>query len=118
VRAACVDPHDIAAVAARALTTSGHENRIYELTGPESLLPAEQIAILAGVLGRNLQAIGLSDDETRAELEATMPTEYVEAFVSFYVDGTLDESQIHPDVADVTGRPARSFTQWAQAHFA
>jgi uncharacterized protein YbjT (DUF2867 family) len=116
VRAACIDPHDIAAVAAHALTTSDHEDRIYEVTGPESLLPAEQIAILAKVLGRDLQAVGLSNDETRAELEASMPSEYVDAFFTFYVDGTLDESQVHPDVAEATGRPARSFEQWAQAH--
>lgn len=32
-----IDPRDIAAVAVKVLTTSGHEGKIYELTGPELL---------------------------------------------------------------------------------
>ncbi|MGH3504245.1 MAG: hypothetical protein ACRDQA_25610 [Nocardioidaceae bacterium] len=45
-----------------------------------------------------------------------MPTKYVDAFFSFYVDGTLDESPVLPTVAHVTGRPPRTFSQWASAH--
>lgn len=115
VRAAAIDPHDIAAVAARALS-GGHDGQIYELTGPESLLPADQVAILASVLRRNLRCHGLTDDETREEMSRTMPTEYVDAFFSFYVEGTLDESTVHPIVREVTGREPRTFEQWARAH--
>ena len=39
-------------------------------------------------------------------MTAAMPTEYVDAFFRFFVDGTLDESIVLPTVADVTG-PAR-----------
>jgi hypothetical protein len=60
--------------------------------------------------------VGLSNDETRAELEAGMPREYVEAFWNFYVEGTLDEATVYPTVPEVTGRPARTFAQWAEAH--
>ncbi|MEV8435883.1 hypothetical protein AB0425_00785 [Actinosynnema sp. NPDC051121] len=88
------------------------EGRVHDLTGPEPLLPADQVAIL----GRELRAVPLSDEETRAELEAEMPAEYVRAFFGFSVDGTLDESTVHADVAEVTGRPARTFEQWAEAH--
>lgn len=115
VAAAAIDPADIAAVAARALA-GGHEGRIHDLTGPVALRPADQVAVLAEVLGRKLEFVGLSDDETRAELEATMPPEYVEAFWDFYVGGTLDEATVHPTVAEVTGRPARTFADWAEAH--
>ena len=52
---ATIDPADIAAVAAAALTTDRHEGRSYRVSGPESLLPAEQVAILAKVLGRDLR---------------------------------------------------------------
>lgn len=89
---------------------------LYELTGPDSLLPADQIAVLAKVLGRNLRCEGLPDEEARAEMEASMPVEYVDAFFSFYADGTLDESQVLPTVQEVTGRPPRTFEQWAEAH--
>ncbi len=117
VRAACVDPQDIAAVAMHALTEDGHDGRIYDLTGPESLLPAEQVAVLSRVLKRDLKFVGMTNEEARADMEATMPVEYVDAFFSFYVDGTLDESEVRPDVEEVTGRPPGTFDQWATRTF-
>ncbi|MEV4053816.1 NAD(P)H-binding protein [Amycolatopsis sp. NPDC049688] len=115
VAAACIDPADIAAVAALALA-GGHEGRIHELTGPVAMRPAEQVAVLASVLGRDLRCVELSNAETRAELEASLPQEYADAFWSFYADGTLDEATVFPTVAEVTGRPARTFAEWAEAH--
>ncbi|MGW5741506.1 NAD(P)H-binding protein [Amycolatopsis sp. NPDC003861] len=115
VPVACIDPADIAAVAALALA-GGHEGLVHELTGPVAMRPAEQVAVLASVLGRDLEFVGLSNDETRVELEAGMPREYVDAFWNFYVDGTLDEATVYPTVHEVTGRPARTFDEWAEAH--
>ncbi|MGK3204671.1 hypothetical protein [Amycolatopsis sp. MEPSY49] len=43
---------DIAAVAARALTSSGHLGATYSLTGPESLTVRQQAAVLGRVTGR------------------------------------------------------------------
>lgn len=116
VRVASIDPYDIAAVVARTLTAEGHNGAIYPISGPQSLLPEEQLAVLADVLGRDLTCVGLTNDEARAEMEATMPQKYVDAFFSFYVDGTLDESQVLPTVQEVTGRAPRTFEQWAVAH--
>jgi uncharacterized protein YbjT (DUF2867 family) len=118
VRTAVIDPADIAAVAAVALITGRLGGATYRLTGPESLLPAEQVAILAGVLGRPLSSEAQPDDEARAEMSAAMPAEYVDAFFRFYADGELDESMVLPAVPDLTGRPARTFGQWAAAHAA
>ena len=56
-RTAVVDPADIGAVAARCLTEDGHDNTIYELTGPEPLNPPDQAAILTRVLGRTLSFV-------------------------------------------------------------
>jgi uncharacterized protein YbjT (DUF2867 family) len=116
VRVAPIDPDDLGTVAAVALTEAGHERRAYRLSGPESLLPAEQVAILGRVLGRDLRFQAQSDAEARAEMSATMPREYVDAFMSFFADGTLDESQVLPTVAEVAGRPPQRFEQWATAH--
>jgi uncharacterized protein YbjT (DUF2867 family) len=113
---ATIHPADIAAVAAAALTTDRHEGRSYRVSGPESLLPAEQVAILAKVLGRDLRFEAQSDEEAHAEMTASMPAEYVDAFFSFYVDGTLDESPVLPTVRELTGREPRTFEQWATAH--
>jgi uncharacterized protein YbjT (DUF2867 family) len=116
VRVATIDPYDVASVSALALTSNGHEGRSYRLSGPDSLLPADRVAVLAAVLGRELRFEGQSDAEARAEMSEGMPAEYVDAFFSFFGDGKLDESQVLPTVQEVTGRPPRSFQQWARAH--
>lgn len=116
VRAAVTDPADIAAVAARALTSPGHEERVYEVSGPESLSAGDRVAILGQVLGRDLRFEAQTDEEARAEMSATTPAKYVDAFFDFYVAGALDESKVLPTVREVTGREARTFAQWAQAH--
>jgi uncharacterized protein YbjT (DUF2867 family) len=116
VRQAVTDPADIAAVAALALTADGHEGRVYPVSGPEPLTPADRVAILGPVLGRPLRFEAQPDDEARAEMSASMPAKYVDAFFRFYADGTLDESIVWPTVHDLTGRPPRTFAQWAAAH--
>jgi len=116
VPVAVIDPYDIAAVAAAALTSAGHEGRVYTVSGPEALRPADWARILGEVLGRELRFEGQPDDEARAEMSASMPAAYVDAFFDFYVTGTLDESRPQPDVREVTGRAPRTFRQWAQAH--
>jgi uncharacterized protein YbjT (DUF2867 family) len=116
VRTAQIDPFDIAAVAARALTTGELDGRSLRLSGPESLLAADRVAILGSVLGRDLRVEPQSDEDTRAEMTARMPAEYVDAFFAFFVDGTLDESVVLPTVEEVLGRPPRTFRAWAEAH--
>lgn len=113
---AMVDPYDIAAVATRALLDAGHERQIHLLSGPQRLLPAERLAVLADVLGRDLRFQALTDEEARADMAGRIPQEYVDAFFSFYRAGTIDESQIYPTVEQVTGRPPRTFREWALEH--
>ena len=118
VRSAVIDPADIAAVAALALTTSGHEERVYELSGPEALTPGDRVAVLADVLQRPLRFAAQPDAEARAEMSASMPAAYVDAFFDFYAAGSLDESAVLPTVRELTGRAPRTFAQWAAAHAA
>ncbi|WP_158848779.1 NmrA family NAD(P)-binding protein [Saccharothrix deserti] len=115
VPVASIDPLDIGEVAARAFL-DGKGGQALQLCGPEALLPAQRLEVLGDVLGRDLGFEALPDDVARAEMEAAMPVEYVDAFFSFYSDGTLDEASVHPTVEEVTGRPARNFRQWAEAH--
>jgi uncharacterized protein YbjT (DUF2867 family) len=116
VAVATIDPDDIGAVAAAALRSDAHAGRAYRLSGPEALRPADRVAVLADVLGRDLRFEAQSNDEARAEMSAAMPAEYVEAFFRFFVDGELDESEVLPTVEEVTGRPPRSFRDWVVAH--
>jgi uncharacterized protein YbjT (DUF2867 family) len=113
---ALIDPYDIARVAATALSSDQHDGQVYRLSGPQSLLPADQVRALGAVLGRDLRLEAQSDKQARSDMSANMPAEYVQAFFSFYVDGTLDESQVLPTVEEVTGKRPRTFEQWAQLH--
>jgi uncharacterized protein YbjT (DUF2867 family) len=116
VRAAVTDPADIAAVAAVALTTPGHEEQVYQVSGPQALTPGERVSMLGQALGRSLRFEAITDDEARTQMSAAMPAKYVDAFFDFYVNGSLDESKVLPTVQDLTGRPPRTFSQWAAAH--
>jgi uncharacterized protein YbjT (DUF2867 family) len=117
VSTAYVDPADIGAVAARALLTDEWLGRVLVPTGPAALRPADLVATLADVLGRDLEAVPLTDEETRAQMEQDgTPQRYIDAFFDFYAAGSLDESKVLPTVEQVTGRPPRTFRQWAEAH--
>ena len=116
VAVAMVDPFDLAAVAAAALVSDGHQGHSYVVSGPEALRPADRVRILGAALGRDLRLEALSDEAARAQMTAEMPVEYVDAFFDFYVDGSLDESQVQPSVREVLGREPRTFEQWAAAH--
>jgi uncharacterized protein YbjT (DUF2867 family) len=113
---AMIDPDDLGAVAAAALGSTDHEGRAYRLSGPEALLPEEQVRIVATVLGRDLRFEAQSNEEARAEMSAQMPPAYVEAFFRFFVDGDVDESQVLPTVEEITGRKPGTFARWARAH--
>ncbi len=116
VAIATIDPADIAAVAVEALTSDTHAGASYRLSGPEALRPADRVAALGRVLGRELRFEGLSDDQAYAEMSAAMPQQYVDAFFSFFVDGTIDETTVYPTVDEILGRAPRSFENWAREH--
>lgn len=111
-----VDPADIGAVAARALLTGDLDGRSLRLSGPEALRPAEQVRILGEELDRDLRFEAVPNDVARQEMTASMPAEYVDAFFSFFVDGTIDETTVHPTVREVLGREPRSLAQWVAAN--
>jgi hypothetical protein len=46
------------------------------------------------------------------------PQRYIDAFLDFYANGSLDESQVRTTVADVTGTAPRTFAAWAADHAA
>jgi uncharacterized protein YbjT (DUF2867 family) len=99
-----------------ALVDEKHGGQVYTLSGPESLLPSDQLRVLGEVLGRDLRLDALPNEEARAEMEASMPVEYVDAFFSFYVDGAIDESHVLPTVGQITGTRPRTSEQWSRAH--
>jgi uncharacterized protein YbjT (DUF2867 family) len=113
---AVIDPFDIGAVAARALTEQEHAGRSYRLTGPAALLPAERLAVLGEVLGRDLRLEPQSDQEARSAMSAAMPAPLVEAFFEFSRGGTYLDDQVTGTTEDLLGRVPRTFRDWARAH--
>ncbi|RDI49340.1 NAD(P)H-binding protein [Nocardia mexicana] len=115
-RIAVVDPHDIAAVATKSLTEPGHEGRTYTLSGPRALSPGEQTEILAGMLGRPLRYAETTPEQARAALVGFgVDAEMADAIMA--LRATALESftaRVHPAVEEVTGRPPRSFLEWAR----
>ena len=116
IAVAAIDPADIAAVAAVVLTGPGHQGAAYSLSGPAPLTPGDQVATLAAVLGRPLRYEPLSDEQARAQMAPDTPAPYIDAFFRFYSGGEFDDSAVLDTVAQMTGRPPRSFAQWARAH--
>jgi uncharacterized protein YbjT (DUF2867 family) len=117
VPVAAIDPADIAAVATAVLAGAGHEGEALTISGPEPLTPGEQVATLARALRRPLRYQPLSDDEARAEMAADgTPASLIDAFFRFFSAGEFDDAAITTTVHDLTGRPPRTFEQWAQAH--
>jgi len=113
---AAIDPSDIAAVAAVALTETGYLGQALELSGAEPLTPAEQVAILAEGLGKPLSYEPQPDDEARAQMRRGMPESFVDAQFRFFSAGEFDDSRVVDTVQQVTGRPARPLQGWVAEH--
>ena len=64
-RAPFVDVRDIAAVAAHALSEDGHENRVYDVTGPEAVSYADVAATFSTVLGREVKYVDVPPEAAR-----------------------------------------------------
>ncbi|MFG2298724.1 NmrA family NAD(P)-binding protein [Streptomyces sp. NPDC048603] len=114
---ALVHEADIAAVAAAALLDDGHAGRAYNLTGPEPLTPRERIAVLARTTGRDIAFVPITHEQALDRLIATgvsrADAEYV---VGWYAAPSADSTTVVDTVERVTGRPARTFAQWATEH--
>ncbi|MEU6645374.1 NAD(P)H-binding protein [Saccharomonospora sp. NPDC046836] len=106
-----IHPADIASVARTALIEDGHHGRTYELTGPEALTLPEQVQQIGTEIGRDLTFDELTVERARDELQQYAPAMVVDYFLSVW-------GAVRPDVRDtveaVTGRPARTFRQWAR----
>ncbi|MEU5404228.1 SDR family oxidoreductase [Streptomyces sp. NPDC005963] len=114
---ACVDPRDIADVAVRALTESGHDGRAYTLTGPGPVTAVEQTRELGRAIGRRLEFVELTPDQTRAALLRRHSEPVVEALLaSARRQKCGAKAGTDPMLAKLLGRAATPFTTWAVDH--
>ena len=121
---------DIAAVGVQGLLTDDHVGARYVLTGPESLTQYDKVRILAEAVGRPFRFEEVSPEVAREDyLTRGMPAQAVDSMQTHFdaaVDGILRylarsvgrPAEVTSAVPDVTGRPARTFAEWAAEHAA
>lgn len=113
-----IDVRDIAASAAAALTTSEHDGKAIDLTGPEALSYAEAAAVLSKVTGNTIGYKAI-DDATfvKGLTGAGVPTDYANFLASiFYPVREGWTSRVADGVKTLTGKTPRSVEQYAKDH--
>lgn len=115
-----VDVRDIAAVAVKALTENGdnnkHNNKIYLIAGPEALSYHQMAQLLSNATGKKISYTSISEEEARAAMkEMGMDDWLINAILELY-DYFRKEyaSQVSSAVEEVTGKKPIPFTQFAR----
>jgi uncharacterized protein YbjT (DUF2867 family) len=112
---ASVDVGDIAEAAVAALTGSGHEGKIYPLTGPEALSMAEVAEKLSAATGKTIRYVNVApEDAKRAQLAAGVPPFLADALAELFVERRKGkEAQASRVIETIIGRRAASFDEFA-----
>ncbi|MFP3988924.1 NAD(P)H-binding protein [Streptomyces sp. E11-3] len=114
---AMVHESDIGAVAAVALTEGGHGGQEYVITGPEVLTLRDKVDAIATARGRAVRLVELTEEQAREQWAAQgIPAGTVDFLVMVYGNTPPVGRTVADTVARVTGRPARTFVEWAEAH--
>ena len=119
-RIASIDVGDIAEIAASVLTGSGHEGRIYPLTGPQALTMTEVAAKLSAATGKTVRYVNVPPEAARqAQLAAGMPPYLADALFELFAERRNGkEAKVWPDAAALLGRPPTSFDEFAERNAA
>ena len=112
-----IHERDIAAVAVCALTGDGHGGAIYELTGPQALMQADQVRIIGEVIGRPVRWIETPAETARQEmLERGWPGTAVDGVLQAQAELVTKPGPVTSTVKKVTGAAARTFREWVIDH--
>ncbi|MFI7131531.1 NAD(P)H-binding protein [Nonomuraea sp. NPDC050153] len=115
-RSAPVHEADIAAVAVRALTEPGHEGATYTLTGPELVSRRRQAELIGEAVGRPVHFAVQDLEEYRAELSSWTTPQVADVVIRESAAAVDRPTPATDTVEKVTGRPARTYGQWARDH--
>lgn len=115
-RVGMIDVRDIADVAARVLTSSGHEGKTYILTGPESISFHDISRILSEVLGKEVKYTDVPYEAGRKSmLSMGVPDWIADGYMELFQDFAQNwADHVTDDVEHITGRPAGSFLRFAK----
>ena len=117
-RVAMIDPTDVAAVAAVALTEDGHEGETYVLTGPKAVTFERVAEELSAATGHRVQFVAVPDEAARQALVGSGMPEFVAgqivAIFGFLRRGAQERTT--GVVRALTGREPRAFARFARDH--
>lgn len=116
-RRALVHEADLADVAVRALVEDGHDVA-YHLTGPEQISQADQLAAVGEALGRKLRFEEIDLETAAGELFPDFPPPVARSILAGQARMIGHPEPRTDTIARLTGRPARSYAQWARDHVA
>jgi nucleoside-diphosphate-sugar epimerase len=107
-----VDLLDVAEVAAIVLTSSDHDDAIYELAGPEIYTPKSMAMELGEALGKLAMAVQIDRAEwaKRDDLESGRKDLLLRMFEYYDEHGLRGNSRV---LADLLGREPTTFRQFA-----
>jgi uncharacterized protein YbjT (DUF2867 family) len=119
-RIASIDIGDIARVAVDVLAGTGHEGRIYSITGPESLTMAEVAGKLSAATGNEIRYVAVAPDEARAaQLANGMPEYTADGLYELFAERRKGkEATVWPTISEVFGWQPLSFDAFARRHAA
>ncbi|MFF4417755.1 NAD(P)H-binding protein [Streptosporangium sp. NPDC001559] len=112
---------DVAAVATAVLLGEGHAGRTYTFTGPRSLTVAEQTEAIGRALGERVR-FEEQDPVTAREqwIRHGYPAAVVDWLFGIWAESARDPAPPNEEwatlVPRLTGRPARTFEEWAADH--
>jgi uncharacterized protein YbjT (DUF2867 family) len=119
-KTAFIDARDIGAVAAHVLTTPGHENKAYELTGSEALTYYQVADIFSEVLGRKISYSKPSMSRFAWRMhERGYPWGYVGVMSGLYLTTRFGAAEkVADDVAVLLNRPPITLRQYVRDYAA
>ena len=113
-----IDARDIAAVAAKVLSSQGHDSKTYELSGPEALTYFQIADRLSAALGRRIACVDLAPADLKTGmLTAGVPGWYADNILDllrYYAEG--DPARVTDGVRQVTGREPIAFDRFLADH--
>jgi uncharacterized protein YbjT (DUF2867 family) len=113
-RVSLVDIRDIAEIAAQALVGSGHQGRVYDITGPQALTHAEIALQIGNAMGRPVSFIDVPPEAMRqAVLDVGFPLWQADGLIEDYAHYARGEAEgVSSHFNEVTSQPARSFAEF------
>lgn len=111
-----VDIRDIADATVKILTEPGHDHKIYDLTGPESLSFHDVAAILTQVLNKKISYVPISGEDAKAAmLQAGMPEWDAHVLTEIQLlFATGRYATPEPDLETLLGHRPRIFERFVQ----